>query len=170
VKRVVTSDRDGQSYSFDITEVSDIEVVKAGAMDIWALWGVDQTPRLPFDGRHTEAGFYPAPGAVRVTLIRFGPDGTPKAPLDGTNEVTELLAEGGRHTTPTMDIGWIISGELGLELDSGDVVWFQAGDVVIQNGTSHTWHNRSGVDALTGWVVLGAEVTDPARPGGPSST
>lgn len=160
MKRVITGEKNGKAFFVDVTDVDEVDPILALNMDIRTLWGVDGTPRIPVDGSIPPAmeGAYPEPGSVRITLIKFGPDG--EVVDDGeSNEVADLMDDGGTHVTQTMDIGWIIYGELGLELDDGGIVWFEQGDVVVQNGTVHTWHNRSGKDALTGWVVIGANKT-----------
>jgi hypothetical protein len=161
MKRVVTGERDGRAVFVDVTDVQEVEPILTFGMDIRTVWGVDGTPRIPVDGSEPPhvGGAYPSPGSVRVTLIKFGPDGEALGEETSTNEVADLMDDSGTHTTQTMDVGWIIYGELGLELHDGEIQWLQQGDVVVQNGTIHTWHNRSGEDALTGWVVIGAEKT-----------
>lgn len=47
------------------------------------------------------------------------------------------------HTTDTVNIGIVQSGEIWMELDDGHEVHLSAGDYVTQNGTRHAWHNRS---------------------------
>ncbi len=47
----------------------------------------------------------------------------------------------GFHTTPTKDYVIVLSGELCLELDEGQVR-LRAGDIVVQRATRHAWHNR----------------------------
>jgi uncharacterized cupin superfamily protein len=42
----------------------------------------------------------------------------------------------------------ILSGEIVLELDDGVETTLRAGDVKIQNGTRHRWHNRGDVPAV----------------------
>lgn len=43
------------------------------------------------------------------------------------------------HRTETLDYAVIISGEMELQLDSGQVETLRAGDIVIQRGTNHAW-------------------------------
>ena len=47
------------------------------------------------------------------------------------------------HRSYSIDYGIIVSGELELELDGGDVVALSAGDIVVQRGTNHLWRNPS---------------------------
>lgn len=47
------------------------------------------------------------------------------------------------HRTKTIDYGVVLDGEVDLELDDGSLVTMTRGDVVVQRGTVHAWHNRS---------------------------
>jgi quercetin dioxygenase-like cupin family protein len=87
-----------------------------------------------------------------------------------------------RHRTESLDYGICLEGECDLELDGGEVLTVRAGDVVIQRGTNHVWHNRGSDPCRFAWVLLDAEAyrvdgrelrtswkhqdTDDPRPGG----
>ncbi|MEU6548978.1 cupin domain-containing protein [Streptomyces sp. NPDC046915] len=60
------------------------------------------------------------------------------------------------HTTPTVDYGIVIEGEIVLELDGGRLTPLTAGDIVIQNGTRHAWRNHSDRPATMAFVLVGA--------------
>ena len=62
----------------------------------------------------------------------------------------------GMHATPTLDFDIVLSGTVGLELDQGEVT-LRPGDVVVQNGTLHRWHNRGSVPAMIAVVAVGAQ-------------
>lgn len=47
------------------------------------------------------------------------------------------------HRSFSIDYGIVMSGELELELDGGEVVRLGAGDIVVQRGTNHLWRNPS---------------------------
>lgn len=47
------------------------------------------------------------------------------------------------HRSFSIDYGIILSGELELELDGGEIVNLEAGDIVVQRGTNHLWRNPS---------------------------
>ena len=67
------------------------------------------------------------------------------------------MTEGdGMPQTVSLDVGWLISGELGIQLDSGDTVWLKPGDLIVQHGTRHRWINRTDEPAIAGFVTLGA--------------
>jgi quercetin dioxygenase-like cupin family protein len=75
------------------------------------------------------------------------------------------------HRTQSLDYGICLDGECDLELDSGAVVTLKAGDVVIQRGTSHVWHNRSAKPCMFAWILLdAAPVVVDGRPLGTSWT
>jgi quercetin dioxygenase-like cupin family protein len=79
----------------------------------------------------------------------------------GTGSVLRIgvLSPGSRspmHRTESLDYGICLEGECELELDGGDVRTIRAGDIVIQRGTNHVWHNRSGAPCRFAWILLDA--------------
>ena len=60
------------------------------------------------------------------------------------------------HRTETLDYAILLSGEIDMELENGEVVHMKPGDVVIQRGTIHTWVNRGPVPAVTAFVLIDA--------------
>jgi quercetin dioxygenase-like cupin family protein len=46
------------------------------------------------------------------------------------------------HTTDTIDIVTVISGEAIVLLDTGETTMRQ-GDTIVQRGTKHAWRNRA---------------------------
>lgn len=65
--------------------------------------------------------------------------------------------EGGRHPlmhrTETIDYGIVLSGELTLILDDGEVQ-LKTGDMVIQRGTNHSWSNRSDKPCVIAFILV----------------
>jgi quercetin dioxygenase-like cupin family protein len=47
------------------------------------------------------------------------------------------------HRTVSMDYGVVLQGVIHLQLEEGEVVEMTPGDVFVQRGTNHSWHNRS---------------------------
>ncbi|HEV8297563.1 MAG TPA: cupin domain-containing protein [Acidimicrobiales bacterium] len=64
--------------------------------------------------------------------------------------------EPGMHRTPTIDYDVVLEGTVGLELDNGVETTLGPGDVVVQNGTRHRWHNRGDTVARILSVIVGA--------------
>lgn len=62
----------------------------------------------------------------------------------------------GMHFTPTLDFEIVLEGSVGLELDDGEVL-LSRGDIVVQNGTVHRWHNRGSTVAQIVAVAIGAD-------------
>jgi quercetin dioxygenase-like cupin family protein len=77
------------------------------------------------------------------------------AKLPGLAEVMEP-DHPGMHTTDTVDLDLVVSGEVWLELDDGEEVQLHVGDCVVQNGTRHAWHNRTSEPAVMFVALLGA--------------
>lgn len=47
------------------------------------------------------------------------------------------------HRTQSLDYGIVMEGEIDMELDDGNLTRLKKGDVAIQRGTMHAWHNAS---------------------------
>jgi uncharacterized cupin superfamily protein len=56
----------------------------------------------------------------------------------------------------------VLAGEVYLLLEQGETL-LQTGDVVVQRGTTHAWHNRSGRVARMAFINLSGQATDPQR-------
>ncbi|KZF19699.1 kinase-like protein [Xylona heveae TC161] len=61
------------------------------------------------------------------------------------------------HRTVSLDFGIVIKGEIVLELDDGAEKLVKEGDVVVQRGTIHAWHNRSDKNTRMLFVLLPAK-------------
>jgi hypothetical protein len=95
------------------------------------LWRVDLPGRSPLtfppDSAMTDPAF--DPGAF---------DSEQRADSPG---IADLMEPDGMHTTPTVDYGTVLQGEIVLELDDGHRIHL-AGDIVIQKGTCYGWRNQ----------------------------
>lgn len=61
------------------------------------------------------------------------------------------------HRTETLDYAIILSGEMELSLDGGQVETLKAGDIVIQRGTNHAWRPVGTVPVRVLFVLIDAE-------------
>ena len=62
----------------------------------------------------------------------------------------------GTHTTETVDYIILLSGEITLVLDDGEVL-MQPLDVVIQRGTNHSWVNTGTEPAVLAAILIDAQ-------------
>src|SRR5260370_41328399 len=61
------------------------------------------------------------------------------------------------HRTETLDHITLLSGEIDLELDSGEVVHLKSGDVLLNRGMMHTWVNNGSVPAVMVATMIDAK-------------
>ncbi len=61
------------------------------------------------------------------------------------------------HRTQSIDFAIVMSGRLWMELDDGQEVVLNTGDVLVQRGTMHNWVNRGPDHCRVAFVIIGAE-------------
>jgi quercetin dioxygenase-like cupin family protein len=62
------------------------------------------------------------------------------------------------HRTASLDYAIIVSGEIDMELDDGEVVHLKEGDVAIQRGTNHCWVNNGTEPCRLAFILIHAEM------------
>jgi quercetin dioxygenase-like cupin family protein len=100
------------------------------------------------------------PGDVTAGPLRVPPDAR------GTVIRVVDLPPGARspmHRTQTVDYGILLAGELHLVLDDGSERVLGVGDIVVQRGTDHAWHNRSGDPVRVLFILVDGEFSDELR-------
>lgn len=126
-RRIVTThDEAGRSIvkSIDTLTPTPIDSGDAAFQLVWA------TPSVPAD--LNDGGDGPVPAGKTLTggsVIRIV-DMYPGRPSP-------------MHRSFSIDYGIVLSGQLELTLDGGEVVMLEAGDVCVQRGTNHLWRNPS---------------------------
>ena len=171
---VVTGHDDrGRSVLKSDKELEPVTLAFAPGLEFHRVWGADQTPSLPNPASIPAAAtFFPPVGGVRVIITTFPVEaGAPASELDMNAVVAEaeskvpgMLAHmetenPGMHTTSSIDVDIVLSGEVVLELDGGVETLLRTGDMVVQNGTRHRWHNRGSVPAVLAAFLVGADRT-----------
>ena len=100
--------------------------------------------------------FPPEPETVR----RMTPEDAQRAFAALGNPTAATFGKGGRHPlmhrTQTIDYAIVLSGEITMLLDEGDVV-LKTGDILVQCGTNHAWVNRSDSPAVVIFVLIDGE-------------
>jgi mannose-6-phosphate isomerase-like protein (cupin superfamily) len=172
MRRVVTGRTDtGKSVFVSDEEIEPITLSLMRGMEFRHVWGGDETPPLPADGTRPRARtFFPPAGGYRFVFVTIPPEAASALPEDldieqAVAEVNEKLPgmmdhmepdNPGMHTTDTVDLDLVLSGEMDLELDDGAEVHLRPGDCVIQNGTRHAWHNRTSEPCTMLSILVGA--------------
>jgi mannose-6-phosphate isomerase-like protein (cupin superfamily) len=166
VRRVVTGEVDGEAV---FTKVEAVDPIPGTT--IYGAWGWDVLPRLPLnpEGDYEHRSVFPPTTGVRVNVLEFPPgpaDQTGPKPgdnraWDDTLTAVPVHRERGSDTrfvaTDTIDILFVISGEVVVELDGEREQTLRQGDVLVQNGTRHHWANRTNSPCLLGAVVFTTE-------------
>ncbi len=67
------------------------------------------------------------------------------------------------HRTDSIDYAVIMSGEIDMELEPGDITHLKAGDVIVQRGTVHNWINCGPEPCVIAFVLIAAK---PVEAGG----
>jgi uncharacterized cupin superfamily protein len=162
-RRVVTgNDINGRS-----TFIADEELDEASPAASWGLeiWGSDNIVRLPADGSVPEyETYFPPPRGFRIKIGSLPPEPSleerketaRRNPSRAPYAVWENDGSG-MHTSETIDVGMVLDGEVFLELDDGEETLLRAGDVIVQNGTRHAWHNRTDRPCRMFFAMLGAQ-------------
>jgi quercetin dioxygenase-like cupin family protein len=150
VRRIVTGhDADGRAII-----AADEAVPGAGLTEdegradatFFQLWATHEMPVDLSDeavARQREGSASTVVGSGRGTVLRIG-----------------VLSPGARspmHRTESLDYGICLEGECDLEVDGEETVTVRAGDVVIQRGTNHVWHNRGDRPCRFAWILVDAE-------------
>ncbi len=166
VRRVITGQlENGESVFTHVEEIEPLRRVD-GTSQWWGIWGFDELPTLPYfnDKPYHAQSLFPPAGAVRVQMVNI-PPGTIETIARPSQEWFRLrdAADVGRdadertgmHTTDTIDVGIVVSGECEIEQGNGERVRLRVGDVYVQNGAEHAWHNDTGEPFIITFVFLG---------------
>ena len=131
----------------------------------YEIWNTQQTPALidrdggePAEGKLTLS---PPVNGTRIRVLDIPPD---KA---GTDFDTVFDSIGGSdahveetsrrhasfHRTRSIDYGIVLSGEITLLVDEGEVA-VGPGDIVVQRGTNHGWINRTDQSCRIVFILI----------------
>jgi quercetin dioxygenase-like cupin family protein len=173
-KRIVTGLRpDGTSYFARVEEVDEIDYAAvypdsveerpAHASRSHRMWAWDALPSLPHDGLAPRldapvtdedvaatlgaTSAFPPLGGARINLVKFPPIEPGQPPRRGR-----------LHWHNTVDLQWLIAGELVIRLDDDSEVTMRPGDLIVQHGTNHAW-DVTTEGAVLAVVIFSAERT-----------
>jgi mannose-6-phosphate isomerase-like protein (cupin superfamily) len=151
IRRVITGESaDGKSFIVRDDTVGSTEVA---GIDLFHLWGNAAIPvALPTDGL-ADPGSARGEGVVRTAVGVLKP-----RTLVGAGDPGHLHFDSqGFHQTESVDVAFVVSGELTMRVPGEADVRLRAGDCVVQNGARHAWENQTDEPAVILWVwVKGA--------------
>lgn len=110
--------------------------------DTTLIWVVDSLPASnagDVDTSLLDIGTAVERGAV-FRIVDFSPGVVPRV-----------------HRTQSIDFAVVMSGKIWMELDDGEEVVLNAGDVLVQRGTIHNWVNRGTEICRVAFVILSSE-------------
>ena len=139
MRRVVTGHDEAGHASVIIDEV--VTTFRSGrpnheAAVIWTTQGFPVDNDGFEDAATRETGTTLENGTV-FRVISYGPGVAPR-----------------RHRTDSIDYAVVISGEIDMELDGGEVVHLSAGDVLVQRGTIHNWVNNGTAPCVIAFILI----------------
>lgn len=171
IRRVVTGhDADGKAV---ITSDGIVQALysrpDAPGRGMADIWKGDRLPVPPGEARDLSLDgpvqLLPPAGGFVVRVVEMPPEsptaaGTDHADYFASMGAGQVRAEGARHPamhkTATLDIVFVLSGEIWAILEEGEVLLRQ-GDVLVQRATLHAWSNRSDKPCLLAGVLLSQE-------------
>lgn len=170
MKRVVTGhDANGKSVFVETGETD--HVVRAPGVTWHEMWATYPDTKVPLSKDYKSIAqarwqsVFPTVGETRVRIVEFDPD--EMEPSFSENTIQQFSEElpgliehmepdnPGMHTTNSVDYGILLQGSMKLELDNGESIELEAGDIVIQNGTRHAWHYLS--KCTIAWILIGVD-------------
>ena len=170
-RRIVTGvDENGGSILASDGPAEQLVIDAGRVLRIDDVWGADDRLTVPTDGsKPLYERFFPPPGGFRVMIVHLEPEDV--APLDHDAYIAErervlvgysmdtIIHEDrpSHHATRTVDVAVVLEGEVTLGLDDGTEVTVSRGDYVVQNGTAHSWRNRSGAPCSLAVFLTGAD-------------
>jgi mannose-6-phosphate isomerase-like protein (cupin superfamily) len=183
IRRVITGiDENGRS-AFVSDEIVPAKIPPTlGGNRIFELFGSDSTPTVPNRGEvETGLRFFPTtPEGYRFIVFSMPPESEVTVPDDpeAAWAETERLTPGmgdavsdasGMHYTATVDLEFILEGEVTLTLDTGETKVMKAGDALIQCGANHSWFNKGTKPVVILLAFIGANLDDSRFAGGGSA-
>jgi naringenin degradation protein FdeH len=170
IRRVITGhDVHGKSIIIDDRAAPNSKIRPAsGNLVSTLLWVTDETPAdisgVADRADRVIAVAPPANGTI-FRVVDFPPEAPEISGVSNTEVLKEMGLEHpsdlGRarhplmHRTKSVDYAVVMSGEIYMLLDDSEVL-LRAGDTVIQQGTHHSWSNRSHSVCRIAFVLIDA--------------
>jgi hypothetical protein len=129
------------------------------------VWVTDETPAkmdLKIDRADRTIGVPPPANGSVLRVVDFPPITAEQAAVSQADVLKEMgVSESSdqparhafMHRTASVDYAIVMSGEIDMLLDVGEV-HLQTGDIVVQQGTNHAWVNNSQAVCRIAFVLI----------------
>ena len=114
-------------------------------LDLWSETGLPVDNSEDVD-RGVDCPIFPEENGLIYRILQIDPE---------AEAISELDPHPGMHKTQTMDLVYVLEGEIWLVLEAEERLLKQ-GDIFIQRGTNHAWSNRSEKPCSILGVLVGA--------------
>jgi hypothetical protein len=161
IRRIVTGhDADGRAVILSAGPPDRVVDLTDHGPRFYEIWNTRETPvRIDADSgepHEDKLTLAPPRNGTRIRVLDIAPE-TQEVQNMGAAEARrhfEMIGAGEAstrhqgaahpfmHRTETVDYGIILSGEIYLIVDKGEMLC-RPGDIVVQRGTNHAWANRS---------------------------
>ena len=133
------------------------------AANIWVTAASPSELSSVSDSGKTKVGFSPPKSGTVFRIVEFAPESAGGQPTDMNTMMKVVGADAPKkglpprhpmmHRTRTLDYVIIMSGEIDMLLDEGEV-HFKAGDVLVQQATNHAWVNRGDKPCRVAFILM----------------
>jgi mannose-6-phosphate isomerase-like protein (cupin superfamily) len=163
---VVTGhDRAGKAVVLFDGPAPNVRLRKASGLTSTLLWVTDESPAEVSGGADKsdrEIGVAPPPSGSIFRIVDFPPaagtgvvDNAAMIREMGIEKIPGAPRHAMMHRTRSIDYAVVISGEIDMLLDEGEV-HLKAGDAIVQQATNHAWVNRGTEPCRIAFVLIGA--------------
>lgn len=136
-----------------------------GVANIWVADKAQPDFTATEDRGKAKVGVAPKAGSI-FRVVDFAPESAGGHPTD-VNAMMKIVGADapkkglpprhpGMHRTRSLDYAIVMSGEIDMLLDEGEV-HLKAGDVVVQQATNHSWVNRGSEPCRIAFILIDSQ-------------
>jgi mannose-6-phosphate isomerase-like protein (cupin superfamily) len=162
-RRVVTGYHSGKAVVLYDGPAPNCKLRQATGLVSTLIWVTDESPTDLSGGADRaarEIGVAPPPGGTIFRIVDF-PPGRKEMSRDSVLQELGLSNQKeskypGMHRTRSIDYAVVLEGSIDMLLEDSEV-HLRAGDVLVQQGTSHAWVNRGATPCRIAFVLIDAK-------------
>jgi len=177
-RRVVTENVNGKSVVQSDEPLLAYQFNTVPGYEHTLIWVNPAIPDLSTEQRFDRYpnSVVPGPGGTSLHFVTFPPGSAfadPSFDAEAAQEEALVRLRGladhfekedpGMHKTNTVDYAVVYDGEMWLELDDGETLHLNRGDVVVQNGTRHAWRNKGSKPVTMLFFLNGARTRETSQ-------